>query len=216
MKRLAAAFAFTFALMLSACGGGADAGESRADNPSTETASPADAAALTERVDAIQAAVTRWRSTTTLADAQAGAEAALNLVVGPQGPGYGDADGDGSNQGENEQGLLPGLAGEGRLGAGLAQAAAVAECAEADVLGGSWSDPAARWATAHDVYDAWTPSNNTMPELPSHPQRVVGWATLTLALNGASEDMLDAAREYAGHAQLHVDVTRTALEPCLR
>jgi hypothetical protein len=67
-----------------------------------------------------------------------------------------------------------------------------------------------RWATAQDVYDAWTPTDNTMPTLPSHPQRVVGWATLTLAT-----DSLDVAHEYAGHAQLHVDASRSALEACL-
>ena len=78
------------------------------------------------------------------------------------------------------------------------------------MLGGSWSDPAARWATAQDAYDAWTPSNNTMLTLASHLQRIVGWATFTLAT-----DSLDDAHEYAGHAQLHVDVSRAALEPCL-
>lgn len=64
-------------------------------------------------------------------------------------------------------------------------------------------------ASAQDGYDVWTPSNNTMPTLPSHPQRIVGWATFTLA-----SDSLDDAHEYAGHAQLHVDVSRAALEPC--
>jgi len=180
-----------------------------ADAPGTDALST-EATALTERLDAINVAVTQWRSAETLAEAKAGAEAARNFVVGPTGPGYGDVDGDGTIRGENEEGLLPGLTLEG-----LAQLSSVASCAEADVLGGSWSDPAARWATAQDAYDAWTPSTNTMPTLPSHPQRIVGWATFTLALDGAATDSLADAREYAGHAQLHVDVSRAALEPCL-
>jgi len=163
--------------------------------------------AVTERVDAIAAAVADWAAATTLPEAQADAEAALNLVVGPDGPGYGDSDGDGVIQGEADEGLLPGRLGE----AGLAQSEPVNSCVESDVLGGSWEDPAARWATAQDVYDAWTPSNNTMPSLPSHPQRIVGWATLTLAT-----DSLDEAHEYAGHAKIHVDVTRDAIEACAR
>lgn len=159
------------------------------------------------RIDAISAAVEGWGDATTLAEAKADAEAALNLVVGPNGPGYGDSDGDGVIQGETERGLLPGLMGE----EGLAQSEPINECVEADVLGGSWDDPAARWAAAQGVYDAWTPSNNTMPSLPSHPQRIVGWATLTLATGS-----LDEAHEFAGHAQIHVDVTRDAFDSCTR
>jgi len=193
MTRMAISLALAVPLLLSAC----------TDPPGTDVLGT-EAAALTQRLDAIEVAVTEWRSAETLADAKASAEAARNLVVGPTGPGYGDADGDGTIQGENEEGLLPGLNDEG-----LAQLSSVSECAEADVLGGSWSDPAARWETAQDAYDAWTPSNNTMPTLPSHPQRIVGWATFTLA-----SDSLDDAHEYAGHAQLHVDVSRAALEPC--
>jgi len=161
--------------------------------------------AVTERVDAIGAAVEAWGDAATLPQAKASAEAALNLVVGPDGPGYGDSDGDGVIQGEADEGLLPGRLGE----AGLAQSEPISACVGADVLGGSWEDPAARWATAQDVYDAWTPSNNTMPSLPSHPQRIVGWATLTLAT-----DSLDEAHEYAGHAKIHVDVSRAAIDAC--
>ena len=54
--------------------------------------------------------------------------------------------------------------------------------------------------------DDWRPDDNTMPSLPSHPMRVVGWASFTLAT-----DDLDDAHEYAGHAQLHVDVARDSL-----
>ena len=52
-------------------------------------------------------------------------------------------------------------------------------------------------------------SNNTFPALPSHPQRLVGWATLTLA----TED-LATAREYGGHAHLHIDTAIRALTGC--
>jgi len=162
--------------------------------------------ALTERVDAVAAAVDDWQDAATLAQAKADAEAALNLIVGPDGPGYGDSDGDGVIQGETDMGLLPGSLGE----AGIAQSEPTNSCVQADVLGGSWEDPADRWATAQAVYDAWTPSDNTMPSLPSHPQRIVGWATLTLAT-----DSLDEALEYAGHAQIHVDASRVAVEACV-
>lgn len=199
MTRTAISLAIAGSLLLSAC----------SDPPDAEVLN-SEATAVTQRLDAIEASVTQWRSAETLAEAKAGAEAARNFVVGPTGPGYGDGDGDGTIRGENEGGLLPGLTLEG-----LAQLSSVSPCAVADVLGGSWSDPAARWATAQDAYDAWTPSNNTMPTLPSHPQRIVGWATFTLALDGAATDSLDDAHEYAGHAQLHVDVSRAALEPCL-
>ena len=46
-----------------------------------------------------------------------------------------------------------------------------------------------------------------MQTLPSHSVRVVGWTTSTLAT-----DSLDAAHEYAGHAQLHVNISRAVLD----
>jgi len=157
------------------------------------------------RVDALQSAVTQWQQSATIADAHAAAETALNLVVGPDGPRYGDLDGDSSTGGENTAGLLPGIGGE----LGLAQTEPVNDCVEADVLGGSWEDPAARWSAADDALAAWSATNNTMPTLASHPQRIYGWASLTLASND-----LDEAHEYAGHAQIHVDVTVDAVEHC--
>ena len=101
-------------------------------------------------------------------------------------------------------GLRPGLGGE----PGLATAAA-GPCVERDVLGGSWADPTARWSVLASAIEAWTPSNNTFPALPSHAQRIVGWATLTLATNE-----LATALEYGGHAQLHIDVSKQALTDC--
>ncbi|WP_297083901.1 hypothetical protein [uncultured Demequina sp.] len=181
-------------LVLSACS---------TSEPSASPEGSADPAG--QRLDQIEAAVAAWAGAESLEAAHAAAEEARNLVVGPAGPFYGDADGDGELAGDVAEGLLPGLDGE----TGLAQSEPVSACVEADVLGGSWEDPGERWDVALAAYDAWTPSNNTMPTLPSHPQRVVGWATFTLGT-----DDLDEAREYAGHAQIHVRVSRAAIEDC--
>ncbi len=77
------------------------------------------ASALALRLAEIDGAVRRWRRAPDLRVAHAAAEEARNLVVGPAGPYYGDADRDGAVAGASSIGLLPGLAGE----AGLAQAA---------------------------------------------------------------------------------------------
>ena len=90
-------------------------------------------------------------------------------------------------------------------------AAPVSSCVERDVLGGGWADPGERWADLRTRVEQWSPSNNTFPALASHPQRVVGWASLTL-----QSTTLDAAHEFAGHAQLHVAETRKAFEDCRR
>ena len=196
MKRALLAFAISTPLLLGAC----------SSSDATDIAGNPDPA-LVERANAIGAAVDSWGAAATLPEAKAAAEAALNLVVGPSGPSYGDLDGDGVVQGMSDTGLLPGLMGE----EGLAQSPPIDACVEADVLGGSWDDPGARWDAAAAVYGAWTPSNNTMPTLASHPQRIVGWATLTLAT-----DSLDEAHAYAGYAQIHVDVSLSAIEGCSR
>ncbi|WP_062386779.1 hypothetical protein [Demequina iriomotensis] len=159
---------------------------------------------VSARLDAVDAAVDDWSAASSLAAAHEAAERARNLVVGPAGPLYGDADGDGTLAGEASEGLLPGLDGS----PGIAEPA-VNACVDRDVLGGSWVDPRARWQEATEAIDAWSPTSNTFPALPSHPQRVVGWATLTL-----ESDDPDEAHEYAGHARLHVDVTRAAFEAC--
>ncbi len=174
-----------------------------AASPAGSTAS-ADPSLLEARLSAIEDAVNRWRSASDLVTAWRSAEEARNLVVGPHGPSYGDADQSGTVDGVSAIGLLPGLAGE----PGLATAAA-GPCVERDVLGGSWTDPATRWSILESAIAAWAPSNNTFPALPSHPQRVVGWATLTLA---ATE--LATVLEYGGHAQLHIDVSMRAVSDC--
>ena len=184
------------AVGLSGCGGDSDANGANAADTSASTS-------LQERLDAVAQAVGVWRTTSSIEDALASAEAAANLIVGPGGPGYGDRDGDGSVRGETEIGLLPALDGAN----GLASALGQDECIARDVLGGSWSDPTARWETMLAAIDGWRPSSNTMPSLPSHPMRVVGWATFTIEA-GSLED----AHEYAGHAALHVDISRAALD----
>lgn len=94
-------------------------------------------------------------------------------------------------------GLLPGEQGQ----PGLITSPAPA-CVERDVLGGSWADAAGRWQEVRTRVAAWS-------QTASHPQRVAGWASLTLAA-----PTLELAREYAGHAQLHVRITREALNGC--
>lgn len=157
-----------------------------------------------QRIEAIQRAVTDWRNASDFASAKRHAEAARNLIVGPEGPGYGDADGDGTVAASNRVGLLPGTSG----GPSLA-IPAINACVTRDLLGGSWDDAERRWAILKQKIGAWRPENNTFPTLPSHAQRVVGWATLTLRA-----DDVATAREYADHAQIHVDVMRRALSNC--
>lgn len=189
-RRLAVASAL--ALLLASCGGAGDRG--------------GNAAPLRTRIDQIGAQVEVWAAANDLASAQAAAEAAANLVTGSGGPEYGDRDGDGTVDGEAEVGVLPSLDGDS---VGLALPLRSESCELTDVLGGSWDDPGARWQTFEDALTEWRPDNNTFPSLPSHAQRVVGWASLTIA-----SDDLDTAHEYAGHAALHVDVMRRAIQDC--
>jgi len=177
-----------------------------------QTAAPADssatarslAAPVPQRLQDLQAAVDGWQRADDLAAAKAAAETARNLITGPDVNGYGDLDGDGRTGGARATGLLPGEQGQ----PGLITSPAPA-CVERDVLGGSWADAAGRWQEVRTRVAAWSQTNNTFPALPSHPQRVVGWASLTLAA-----PTLELAREYAGHAQLHVGITRAALNGC--
>jgi hypothetical protein len=177
---------------------------SPASNPVTPASSAGNGAALASRVEELSEAVQAWADSETIEDAHVWAEAALNLVVGPNGPGYGDLNDDGSISGESDAGVLPGLDG---TPAGLASSLGSNPCIERDVLGGDWTDPEQQWATMSAAIEAWSPANNTMPSLPSHPMRIVGWATFTL-----ESDSLDLAHEYASHARLHVDVTQRALD----
>jgi len=161
---------------------------------------------LGSRLAALDVAVTRWQRAPDLRQAHKAAEEARNLIVGPAGPFYGDANRDGKVSGVVAFGMLPGLRGE----ASLARQTD-GPCVVAHILGGSWRDPAGRWAILEQAISRWTPTRNTFPSLPSHIQRVVGWASLTL--NSRS---LANAREYAKHARLHVNIANQSANDCGR
>lgn len=175
---------------------GAETPPPTAHRPTTET--------LSIRLLALDRAAFRWQTAPSLQIAHVAAEEARNLIVGASGPYYGDADRDGQIAGASVAGVLPGLKGEASLAVPTNNS-----CVVADILGGSWSEPAVRWSLLQTAIARWTPTRNTFPSLPSHAQRVVGWATLTL-----KSDRLVEAREYAKHARLHVDIAIRALERC--
>ena len=161
---------------------------------------------LRTRLAAVDRAVSRWQAASTLRMAHEAAEEARNLIVGSAGPFYGDANKDGRIAGKSVVGVLPGLKGE----AGLASPNDNA-CVVADILGGSWREPAKRWFQFQSALSRWTTRRNTFPSLPSHAQRVVGWASLTLKSTSLVE-----AREYANHARLHIDIAVRAINSCRR
>ena len=161
---------------------------------------------LAERIEVVGAHVESWENAVTVEEAWAAAEAAANHVVGPRGPGYGDRDADGEVRGPSDAGILPGMEGDPPGFALEAVEAGAPSCVTQDVLGGAWDDPGARWGEMAEAIEAWTPATNTMPRLDSHPQRIVGWATLALR-----SDDLDEIQELAGHARLHVETSRRAL-----
>jgi hypothetical protein len=161
---------------------------------------------LSTRLVALDRAVSRWQAASTLRIAHEAAEEARNLIVGASGPFYGDANGDGQIAGASVVGVLPAPKG----GASLASPSDNA-CVVADILGGSWREPAKRWSQFQSALSHWNISRNTFPSLPSHAQRVVGWASLTLKSDSPVE-----AREYATHARLHVDIAIRALNSCDR
>lgn len=200
--------AATLCLVASCVASSQTEAQSAAPADSAQTDSSNTAGSLTapvrQRLDDLQAAVDGWQRAGDLDAAKAAAETARNLVTGPDVNGYGDLDGDGRTGGASTTGLLPGEQGQ----PGLITSPAPA-CVERDVLGGSWADPSGRWQEVRTRVAIWSQTNNPFPALPSHPQRVVGWASLTLAA-----PTLELAREYAGHAQLHVRITREALNGC--
>ena len=191
-------------LAITACTSAGDEGL-RATDDAPSSSSPQ--AALASRLQELEVAVAEWAEAEPLRAAQAAAEEAANLVVGPDGPGFGDRNDDEVVGGRINGGLLPDPEGEPEGAVVEAVRNGAPSCVERDVLGGAWSDPAARWAEVDDVLARWSPATNTMPELDSHLQRVVGWARLAL-----DSDDLDQVREYAGHAALHVDVSQQALD----
>lgn len=194
---------------LVACGGsdGGAASDPARPEPSAAESEPASGEseeAVRVRIEEIQAAVTTWTTATSIEEAHRAAETAINLVAGPNGPISGDLNDDGDVQGQSDVGLLSGPDGGSP---GIATSLATNACVRRDVLGSTADDPAAGWRETETAIAAWRPDNNTLPTLLSHPMRVIGWASFTL-----STDQLDTAHEYAGHAQLHVDVARNALD----
>ena len=172
-----------------------------------DTPESADLATFTlkERLFRAEIPVTVWGRAADLAEAHASAEAAANLMTGSEGWEYGDRDGNGVIDDEDvgEFGVLPGLDG---TPVGLAEAVDN-ECIEADVLGGSWDDPAARWAELETALDAWTPENDTISALASQPMQVVGWATLAI-----STDDVDEARDFGDLAVINVQASIEAAD----
>ncbi len=197
-------------VVLVACGSPKPATQTRVELGQTQTTHSVPRQASTDslaaRLAAVDRAVDRWSDAPTLATAHEAAEEARNLIVGESGPFYGDANRDGQIAGANVIGVLPALDG----GASLASPNDNA-CVVADILGGSWRDPAKRWSQFQSALSRWTISRNTFPSLPSHAQRVVGWASLTLKSDSPVE-----ARKYAKHARLHVDIALRALNSCRR
>jgi len=173
---------------------------SSSDASASRLAGPSAAGAALVRAVAIQVAVRRWAQASTLHAAQVAAREARSLVTGPHAGGLGAADG-GAVDHRIRVGLLPGSDGT----PGLANPGATG-CVLSDVLGGSWANPRARWAAALGRINGWTPANNTFPGFPSHAQRIVGWATLTLRARTLAQ-----AHAYSGHATGHADVVVSAL-----
>ena len=192
-------------VLAAACGSSAENG-TEPGGADTNTAAAVDPTDASDRLERIADEVDAWAAAPDLDQATAHAEAAANLVVGPGGLGYGDRDGDGEIAGDVAEGLLPGP--DGTPEGIVLDSIGPAECVKRDVLGGDWDDPVARWALLAEAIDQWASNNNTFPTLPSHPMRIVGWATLTQS--GSFEEAI----EYSGHADLHVDVTRDALADC--
>lgn len=181
-------------LALTGCGDGGSGAATTTPGDDTQRAA-------LDRAAAVEDAVRTWSDAATLAEAQAAAERARNLITGPHVSGAGDGDGDGDVE-PVAVGLLPGDDGSPGLASTLTGA-----CVQRDVLGGSWDDPPARWDEVLRRIETWAPGANRFPELPSHAQRVVGWASLTLAADDVAE-----AHEYAGHALGHARITTEALQ----
>jgi len=202
----ALATAAVAAVLLAGC---SSSGENAAEPDATPTASASATAAaqaeqLSVRMVEINAAIVQWQSAGTIDDARKAAETVLNLIVGPAGPLYGDANGDGAIEGQTAIGLLPGLEGQpGLIGPDPNP------CTVKNVLGTEWTDPRGEWAKMTNAIDAWAPNNNTFPNLVSQPQRIAGWAALAL-----KTDDLATAREYAGKAQVNSEETVNALFNC--
>lgn len=190
-------------LLLAACGSSRDQAEPPTSEQSEALTHPV-TSGLAARLDAIDAAVLGWQQATDIDTAHEKAEAVRNLVVGPTGPIYGDADGNGTVAGASEEGLLPGTTGEVALVDGENT-----PCLLNSMLGGSWSDPGARWAQALAAFDKWNPGDDTIGALPSPAMRLAGWATI-----GLNAQRIDASRDLAQRAANAAGAVRQAYTDC--
>lgn len=199
-------------IVIAACGGTPIPAATGESQPAPTTQDPSRSSSdieaatreLSSRIETIDAAIVAWRGATSVAEAQSAAETAANLVVGPNGPGYGDRNDDGILSGEADVGLLPGSDG---TPSGLAAVLETNQCVVSDVLGGPWTDPGVRWDEMLSAIDRWRPDNNTMPSLASHPMRIVGWATFSM-----ESESLEEIQTFGGHANIHIQVSRRALD----
>ncbi len=196
------------ALAVAACGDS----DGAADKPLDSTAVTAPApqvTALDQRLEDLAESVSVWSGASSAADAHTAAESAANLIVGPFGPGYGDRDGDGTTLGTRKSGLLPGLEGRPRGVAMSARAAGASRCVTDEVLGGDWSNAGQRWQELARAIDGWTTTDDTLADLPSLAQRVVGLATLALGSDDA-----EVIQRHGSAAAMYVEAMRDADESC--
>lgn len=102
---------------------------------------------------------------------------------------------------------------DGAVAALVARSGAAAADLDETALGGlvTWSSPRTRYDEWRAVLAEWRPDRNTMPRLPSHLLRALGWATLV----SQSQDVA-SARDLAGthgviHTRLVLDAARAAV-----
>jgi len=99
---------------------------------------------------------------------------------------------------------------DGPLAALITRSGTSAAELDSVALGGltSWTRPRDRYDQWREVLAAWRPDRNTMPELPSHLLRALGWATLI-----ARSDDLVAARGLAAiHGTIHTHRARSGAD----
>ena len=99
---------------------------------------------------------------------------------------------------------------DGPIAALITRSGAAAAELDTVALGGlaTWSRPRERYDQWRAVLAAWRPDRNTMPQLPSHLLRALGWVTLV-----ARSDDLGAARGLASaHGVIHTGLVLDAAQ----